>query len=46
VLVTVLLLTFFLFVVDQGWAWLLTRVGVVRVPDQTEQSDSSKELPW
>jgi len=46
VLVTVLLLTFFLFVVDQGWAWLLTRIGVVRLPDQTQQSDSSAELPW
>jgi preprotein translocase SecE subunit len=46
VLVTVLLLTFFLFVVDQGWAWLLTRVGVVQVHEQTEQIDSTKELPW
>jgi preprotein translocase SecE subunit len=46
VLVTVLLLTLFLFVVDQGWAWLLTRIGVVRLPDQTQQSDSSTELPW
>ncbi len=46
VLVTVLLLTLFLFVVDQGWAWLLTRVGVVQVPRQTEEFDSQKELPW
>jgi preprotein translocase SecE subunit len=46
VLVTVLLLTLFLFVVDQGWAWLLTRVGVVRVPEQAETLDSTKELPW
>jgi preprotein translocase SecE subunit len=46
VLVTVLLLTLFLFAVDQGWAWLLTRVGVVRVPEQTDQLDSTKELPW
>jgi len=46
VLVTVLLLTVFLFFVDQGWAWLLTRVGVVQVPKQTEEYDSQKELPW
>ncbi len=46
VLVTVLLLTLFLFVVDQGWAWLLTRVGVVQVPKQSEEFDSQKELPW
>jgi preprotein translocase SecE subunit len=46
VLVTVLLLTLFLFAVDQGWAWLLTRVGVVQVPRQTEEFDSQKELPW
>ena len=46
VLVTVLLLTLFLFVVDQGWAWLLTRVGVVHVPEQAETLDSTKELPW
>ena len=46
VLVTVLLLTLFLFVVDQGWAWLLTRVGVVKVPEQADQLDSTKELPW
>lgn len=46
VLVTVLLLTLFLFVVDQGWAWLLTRVGVVQVRDSTEDVDSQKELPW
>jgi preprotein translocase SecE subunit len=46
VLVTVLLLTLFLFVVDQGWAWLLTRVGVVQVRDSTQDVDSQKELPW
>ncbi len=46
VLVTVCLLTLFLFVVEQGWAWLLTRVGVVQVPKQTEEFDSQKELPW
>jgi preprotein translocase SecE subunit len=46
VLVTVLLLTVFLFFVDQGWAWLLTRVGVVQVPKQSEEFDSQKELPW
>jgi preprotein translocase SecE subunit len=46
VLVTVLLLTLFLFVVDQGWAWLLTRVGIVQVREQVDQTDITKELPW
>jgi preprotein translocase SecE subunit len=46
VLITVLLLTLFLFFVDQGWAWLLTRVGVVQVPPAGEVSDSQKEVPW
>jgi preprotein translocase SecE subunit len=46
VLVTVLLLTLFLALVDYGWAKLLTGVGVVKVPKQTEEFDSQKELPW
>lgn len=36
VLVTVALLTLFLFVVDQAWAWALSRVGVLRLPPPTE----------
>jgi preprotein translocase SecE subunit len=46
VLVTVILLTLFLFLVDQLWARVLTRIGVVQVPSQTEDVDSKKELPW
>jgi preprotein translocase SecE subunit len=46
VLVTVILLTVFLFLVDQLWARVLTRIGVVQVPSQTEDVDSKKELPW
>jgi preprotein translocase SecE subunit len=46
VLVTVILLTVFLFFVDQLWARVLTRIGVVQVPEQTEDVDSKKELPW
>jgi preprotein translocase SecE subunit len=46
VLVTVILLTVFLFLVDQLWARVLTRIGVVQVPRQTEDVDSKKELPW
>jgi preprotein translocase SecE subunit len=45
VLVTVLLLTLFLFLVDQGWAWALTRVGVLQAP--TNQTPTTqKEQPW
>jgi preprotein translocase SecE subunit len=36
VLVTVALLTLFLFVVDQAWAWALSKVGVLRLPPPTE----------
>jgi preprotein translocase subunit SecE len=31
VLVTVVLLTVFLFVVDQIWAWILTQIGVIQI---------------
>jgi preprotein translocase SecE subunit len=31
VLVTVVLLTVFLFVVDQIWAWILTKIGVIQI---------------
>jgi preprotein translocase SecE subunit len=46
VLVTVILLTVFLFLVDQLWASVLTRIGVVQVPSQTGDVDSKRELPW
>ncbi|MBV9122187.1 MAG: preprotein translocase subunit SecE [Planctomycetes bacterium] len=45
VLVTVLLLTVFLFGVDQLWAFVLTKIHVVQVPTQS-QTASQKELPW
>jgi hypothetical protein len=31
VLVTVVLLTLFLFFVDQIWAWILTQIGVIQI---------------
>jgi preprotein translocase SecE subunit len=46
VLVTVALLTLFLFVVDQGWAWMLTRVGVVQLPNTTAQQAAQREPSW
>ena len=45
VLVSVLLLTLFLFLVDQGWAWALTRVGVLQAPTN-QVPTTQKEQPW
>ncbi len=49
VLVTVLLLTVFLFVVDLAWGWLLSRpmVGVLRVnPQQPAQTRPVDQTEW
>jgi preprotein translocase SecE subunit len=46
VLVTVILLTVFLFVVDQIWAWVLYQVGVLQISPPTGGQLGPKELPW
>jgi preprotein translocase SecE subunit len=46
VLVTVVLLTAFLFVVDQTWAFLLTKVGVVQIAPSDTQQVGPREQPW
>jgi preprotein translocase SecE subunit len=46
VLVTVVLLTLFLFAVDQLWGLILTRVGVVQPPPATIQDSPNKDIPW
>lgn len=45
VLVTVVLLTTFLYVVDMAWAVVLTKIGVLQVPTQTK-TDEKQEVPW
>jgi preprotein translocase SecE subunit len=47
VLVTVILFTLFLFIVDQLWGRLLTGVGVIKV-DTSQQSQEQREeaQPW
>lgn len=46
VLVTVVLLTVFLFFVDQLWAFILTRVGVLHINPSAQQQEGPKEIPW
>lgn len=46
VLVTVFLLTVFLFAVDQMWGWALTRVGVIQLPPPDTQQESQRELGY
>jgi preprotein translocase SecE subunit len=46
VLVTVLLLTVFLFVVDSAWGFVLTKVGVLQIPPASAQPSNAKEQPW
>lgn len=46
VLVTVLLLTIFLFVVDQAWAWLLSRIGVVQFPSGGSGAAGPGNIPY
>lgn len=43
VLMTVLLLTVFLFVVDMAWAWGLTKIGVLQQADPATQTAVSQE---
>jgi preprotein translocase SecE subunit len=42
VLVTVVLLTVFLFLVDQIWAWILTQIGIIQPPPATGGEGGSK----
>src|SRR5262249_20469749 len=48
VLVTTLLITFFLLFADLIWSQLLTRVGVLRTPKDTggEVQTTGEDLPW
>jgi preprotein translocase SecE subunit len=46
VLVTVVLLTVFLFVVDQAWAFVLTKVGVIQIAPPSAQQTGDREQPW
>jgi preprotein translocase SecE subunit len=46
VLVTVILLTVFLFVVDQAWAFVLTRIGVVQITPAAAQEQRPGQLSW
>ena len=48
VLVTTLLITFFLLFADLIWSQLLTRVGVLRAPTETgrEVQTPGEDLPW
>jgi preprotein translocase SecE subunit len=46
VLVTVILLTVFLFVVDQLWALVLTQIGVLQITPPTGGTLAGRELPW
>jgi preprotein translocase SecE subunit len=46
VLVTVLLLTVFLFVVDQAWGYILTKVGVLQLAPPSAQQQGPREQPW
>jgi preprotein translocase SecE subunit len=46
VLVTVLLLTIFLFVVDQVWAFVLHKVGVVQLPQATGGAAGPSKPPF
>lgn len=47
VLVTVFLMTLFLFTVDQLWARALSAIGVLNIPQgQQTQTDTGKDLKW
>jgi len=42
----VVLLTVFLFVVDQAWAFVLTRIGVVQITPAAAQQQRPGQLSW
>jgi preprotein translocase SecE subunit len=46
VLVTVVLMTVFLFVVDIAWGFLLSRVGVLQSDTTSQPRDREQEQPW
>lgn len=46
VLVTVALMTTMLFVFDQSWAWALTKLRILQVPESTSSQADSKGLDW
>lgn len=46
VLVTVALMTTMLFVFDQSWAWALTKLRILQVPETASSQTDSKGLEW
>jgi preprotein translocase SecE subunit len=46
VLVTVLLLTVFLFVIDQFWGFILSHIGVLQISPTNAQQLGPTEQPW
>jgi preprotein translocase SecE subunit len=46
VLVTVLLLTVFLFVIDQFWGFILSHIGVLQISPTNQQQLGPIEQPW
>jgi preprotein translocase SecE subunit len=46
VLVTVLLLTVFLFVIDQFWGFILSHIGVLQISPTNTQQLGPVEQPW
>lgn len=46
VLVTVILLTVFLFLADMVWAQVLTKIGVLQIDTSNQQDSGPKEQPW
>ncbi|MBL8795154.1 MAG: preprotein translocase subunit SecE [Planctomycetia bacterium] len=47
VLVTVVMMTIFLFLIDTAWFFLLTQIGVLQKPNPENQPKSGRvELPW
>ncbi len=46
VMVTVILLTLFLFMVDQSWGFILSRIGVLQIAPTETQQAGPKEQPW
>jgi preprotein translocase SecE subunit len=46
VMVTVILLTVFLFLVDQTWGFVLSKLGVLQISPTNVQETSTKEQSW
>jgi preprotein translocase SecE subunit len=46
VLVTVILMTIFLFVADITWSWILRSIEVLRPPPASTQPSGNQDVPW